>query len=142
MQAIRDYITNEDSSLLSFRKNDIIKIVNTKNYTPQGWLRGVLNGKKGMFPVEYVRPIPRSELTDISKILNQCFPDDSCSLADDKSTHQLATIIEDLNGANHHNEKAQSNNYIKQDGHYSMMEFAMMNFKQSIDKLVEAFLNI
>ena len=120
--------------MLSFRKNDIIKIVNTKNYTPQGWLRGVLNGKKGMFPVEYVRPIPRSELSDISKILNQCFPDDNCSLADDKSGHPLATIIEDLNG-NHH-DKVQANNYIKQDGHYSMMEFAMMNFKQSIDKLV------
>jgi hypothetical protein len=67
VQAIRDYITNEDSSLLSFKKNDIIKIIN-KSYTPQGWLRGVLSGRKGLFPIEYVRPLPRSELTDLNKV--------------------------------------------------------------------------
>ena len=67
VQAVRDYITNEDGSLLSFRKNDVIKLVN-KSYTPQGWLRGVLNGRKGLFPVEYVKPVGRLELTDISKV--------------------------------------------------------------------------
>jgi hypothetical protein len=58
VQAIRDYITNEES-LLSFKRNDIIKIVN-RNYTPQGWLRGELDGKKGLFPVEYVRSVSKS----------------------------------------------------------------------------------
>jgi len=58
VQAIRDYITNEES-LLSFKRNDIIKIVN-KNYTPQGWLRGELDGKKGLFPIEYVRSVSKT----------------------------------------------------------------------------------
>jgi len=55
------------SSLLSFRQNDIIKLVN-KSYTPHGWLRGCLNGKKGLFPIEYVKPVHRAELTDINKV--------------------------------------------------------------------------
>ena len=66
---MKDYITNEDGSLLSFRKNDVIKLVN-KSYTPQGWLRGVLNGRKGLFPIEYVKPVGRLELTDISKVVD------------------------------------------------------------------------
>jgi hypothetical protein len=91
VQATRDYLTltneNEDhfhvinnninktqapatSSLLSFRQNDIIKLVN-KSYTPHGWLRGCLNGKKGLFPIEYVKPVHRAELTDINKV-NGC----------------------------------------------------------------------
>ena len=68
VQAIRDYVTNGDSSLLSFHKGDIIKLA-SKSYTPRGWLRGVLNGHVGLFPVEYVRPIKRSELNDFN--LNQ-----------------------------------------------------------------------
>lgn len=67
VQAIRDYITNEDTSLLSFRKGDVIKLLN-KSYTPHGWLRGMLNGRKGVFPVEYVRPIARSELFDFERV--------------------------------------------------------------------------
>ena len=69
MQATRDYLTSEDPSLLNFRRNDIIKLVN-KSYTPHGWLKGCLNGKKGMFPIEYVKPVNRTELNDINKVNN------------------------------------------------------------------------
>lgn len=70
MQATRDYLTNannNDPALLCFRQNDIIKLVN-KSYTPHGWLRGYLNGKRGLFPIEYVKPVHRAELTDINKV--------------------------------------------------------------------------
>ena len=46
--------------------------------------------------------------------------------------NQLATIIEDTNINN--DESIITNNSLRQDGHFSMMEFAMMNFRQSIDK--------
>ena len=75
VQATRDYITNEDNSLLSFRKNDIIKLVN-KSYTPHGWLRGCFNGKKGLFPIEYVKPVHRAELNDITKVISLLNPID------------------------------------------------------------------
>jgi myosin XV len=67
VQAVRDYITNEDTSLLSFRKGDVIKLLN-KSYTPHGWLRGFLNGRKGVFPIEYVRPVARVELCNYNKV--------------------------------------------------------------------------
>jgi hypothetical protein len=71
VQATRDYLTTSsatnDPALLSFRQNDIIKLVN-KSYTPHGWLRGCLNGKTGLFPIEYVKPVHRAELTDINKV--------------------------------------------------------------------------
>ena len=46
----------------------------------------------------------------------------------ERLNHPLATIIEDTN-----NDELPSN-MVHSDGHFSMMEFAMMNFKQSIDK--------
>jgi hypothetical protein len=55
------------------------------------------------------------------------------SQAEDNKNNQLATIIEDLNS---HNDDTISKNQpsFKQDGHFSMMEFAMMNYKQCKDK--------
>lgn len=151
MQAIRDYITTEDSSLLSFRKNDIIRLVN-KSYTPHGWLRGQLNGRKGLFPIEYVKYIGRYEPEEIRRPsidylqdedeLTETIDDDFLSpLNDDDHHHQhqpapkknLAMLIEESRQQMLQNENMPS--YLfSQDGHFSMMEFAMMNFRQSIDK--------
>ena len=68
MQAIRDYnIKNADSSLLNFNKDEIIKLLEN-SYTPDGWLKGALNERQGLFPLEYVRPIHRIELCDLYKV--------------------------------------------------------------------------
>lgn len=78
VQAVKDYVvTSNDASLLSFHKNDIIKLTGPENvggnigrsesvhvgnnYVPQGWLRGTTldNHRGGLFPIEYVRPLTR-----------------------------------------------------------------------------------
>lgn len=141
VQAIRDYITNEES-LLSFKRNDIIKIVN-RNYTPQGWLRGELDGKKGLFPIEYVRSMSKTGVnSQVSSRISLI------ELEKNDLSHfcKWKTIVKSAY-SNQLNENAQTfvslkdersdeanSTIIKQDGHFSMMEFAMMNFKQSIEK--------
>lgn len=52
---------------------------------------------------------------------------------EDNKNNQLATIIEDLN-SNNDDTMSKSQQTFKQDGHFSMMEFAMMNYKQCLDK--------
>lgn len=75
VQAVKDYVvTSTDASLLSFRKNEIIKLTpaaaltsanlnDTNAYVPQGWLRGTTldNRSCGLFPIEYVRPLTRAD---------------------------------------------------------------------------------
>jgi hypothetical protein len=179
VQAVKDYLTSGDNSLLSFRKNDIIKLVsrrsesnknligggggdsgtNTTSYTPQGWLKGVLNNRRGLFPVEYVKQLSRVELNDLIKSgalthhqyhqeINNNPQQPTAAAQIYHPVHQYqyqqhqqqqqqqtssTAFIEDTNGGNS-NEDLQTPNLMTQDGHYSMMEFAMMNFKQSIDK--------
>lgn len=47
-----DYITNE-STLLSFKQGDVIKLVDKGNLA-EGWLYGELSANEGYFPAEYV----------------------------------------------------------------------------------------
>lgn len=67
VQAIKDYFTNDDKSLLYFKKNSIIRITNS-NYTPQGWCNGILNERSGLFPTEYVRPLSISEANNLKEV--------------------------------------------------------------------------
>ncbi|XP_006816888.2 unconventional myosin-XVB-like, partial [Saccoglossus kowalevskii] len=53
VRAIADYITKE-STLLSFRKGDIIKLTAKQENLENGWMYGMLDGKIGSFPAEYV----------------------------------------------------------------------------------------
>lgn len=170
--------------MLSFRKNEIIKLINptpnANTYIPQGWLKGVLNNRRGLFPVEYVRPLTRADMQTLDQHqnqqtqqkqsqMNECFgsieeepvrlrPSDvmmSANNNNSSSDRNNSQANGRLNNKHDHNSKdpammsvIQENfGYVgneldagqlqkapQQDGHYSMMEFAMMNFKQSIDK--------
>ncbi|ESO87136.1 hypothetical protein LOTGIDRAFT_229291 [Lottia gigantea] len=94
--ALRDYVTRE-STLLSFRKGDIIKLMDPEMNLDQGWLYGSLHGIVGIFPAENVKHLMRHEET-----------------GDDGSESSVGTVIHD--------------------GKYSMMEYAMVNFRETIDK--------
>ncbi|GME85757.1 unnamed protein product [Ambrosiozyma monospora] len=54
VMALYDF-ESADEDILSFKKDNIISIVETINVN---WLRGCLNGKVGMIPVDYVKKIP------------------------------------------------------------------------------------
>ncbi|XP_022092441.1 unconventional myosin-XV-like [Acanthaster planci] len=60
VRAIQDYITRE-STLLSFRKGDIIKLNNKHPAAGSDWLFGMLDGRTGFFPKESVIPAPGPE---------------------------------------------------------------------------------
>ncbi|KAK8734252.1 hypothetical protein OTU49_006087, partial [Cherax quadricarinatus] len=60
VRAVADYITRENT-LLSFKKGDIIRVNGADRYEDNGWLQGTLDGRTGLFPVDYVVPIARSE---------------------------------------------------------------------------------
>ncbi|CAL4069630.1 unnamed protein product [Meganyctiphanes norvegica] len=67
VRSIADYNTRE-ATLLSFKKGDIIRLTrNQDHYGDKGWLEGSLDGRTGMFPVDYVVPIARSEARAIKK---------------------------------------------------------------------------
>jgi myosin XV len=104
--------------LLSFKKDDIIKLI-SNSYTPDGWFRGEINNKQGLFPKEYVQSIDRLKIK-----------------------HRLQPPIEliehesDLN-VNKVQNTSSTQLISNKDGHFSMMEFAMIHFKQSIDKIAQ-----
>jgi hypothetical protein len=63
---MRDYITTE-RTLLSFRQGDVIRLCRKTNES-NGWLRGEFNGRKALFPAEYVNAISESEIKPIPKV--------------------------------------------------------------------------
>ncbi|KAI8379489.1 SH3 domain-containing protein [Radiomyces spectabilis] len=58
-EALYDYVGDEPSTDLSFRKGDIIQVT---EYVNEDWWRGSLNGKSGIFPQNHVKKIPTSSL--------------------------------------------------------------------------------
>lgn len=66
-------LSSDDEDTLSFKKNDIITIVEEIN---QDWLRGCLHGRAGIVPTNYVKKIPKTTQTDLAnliKLLNESF---------------------------------------------------------------------
>ncbi|XP_059156810.1 unconventional myosin-XV-like isoform X1 [Physella acuta] len=128
--AIRDYITRE-STLLSFKRNEIIKLMDPEMKLENGWLYGSLNGTVGLFPADYVKPLARHEVeTSSSKPV----------------LYQSSTVTNGVmtNGTTMTNGVSRRDSYDREsdtsqgtgvaDGKYSMMEYAMLNFRESLEK--------
>ncbi len=123
VKALRDYLTDENGTdlMLNFKKNDIIKIISEQNSPARtdGFLIGVLNNRKGFISNEFVRPITRGEAL--------------CDLKNARADH--LNLLVDSSDKNHlHDFDFSSSERNIQDGHFSMMEFAMSHFRKSIDK--------
>nr|KAG5714690.1 hypothetical protein BaRGS_000178 [Batillaria attramentaria] len=84
--AVKDYLTRE-STLLSFKRGDIVKLMDPEMSLERGWMYGSLNGIVGL---EGPPPGP-----------------------DDRSETSQGTVVTD--------------------GKFSMMEFAMLHFRESLD---------
>ncbi|GAB6020238.1 Unconventional myosin-XV [Chamberlinius hualienensis] len=66
VRAVADYVTRE-STLLSFNRGDIIRVIHRNKYLEKGWLYGEVGGRTGIFPCEYVVPLSRNELAELTK---------------------------------------------------------------------------
>ncbi|KAK6169157.1 hypothetical protein SNE40_020262 [Patella caerulea] len=112
--ALRDYITRE-STLLSFKRGDIIKLMDPEMHLDQGWLYGSLNGIVGIFPSEYVKVLLRHEVEHSSTT--------RAVLVQRQTSKESRDDISDA-----------SQGSFMPEGKYSMIEFAIMNFRETIDK--------
>ncbi|GMM27815.1 ESCRT-0 subunit protein [Martiniozyma asiatica (nom. inval.)] len=66
-------LDTDDADTLSFKRDDIITVVETIN---EDWIRGCLHGQAGIIPTNYVKPIPKtleSDLRDLTNSLDQSF---------------------------------------------------------------------
>ena len=57
VRALFDF-TGQDMSSLSFKRGDVIEVLNT---LPSGWWDGLLDDERGWFPSNYVQPITEQE---------------------------------------------------------------------------------
>ncbi|PVD39191.1 hypothetical protein C0Q70_01819 [Pomacea canaliculata] len=119
--AVKDYITRE-STLLSFKNGDIIKLMDPEMNLERGWLYGSLNGIVGLFPEEYVRPLARHEVENSSM---------------KPKLYQLPSqpgrpLSREGPPPDNYSETSQGT--VVHDGKYSMMEFAILHFRESLDK--------
>ncbi|XP_078318920.1 unconventional myosin-XV-like isoform X3 [Crassostrea virginica] len=124
--AVKDYITRE-STLLSFKRNDIIKLLDPEMVLEEGWLYGSLSGMLGYFPAEYVRPLARHEVERSGGMKAQL------------TEHTIQRMIRPpsrVSDGYADNRSETSQGTVVQDGKFSMMEFALLHFRESLQKYV------
>ncbi|OWF46490.1 unconventional myosin-XV-like isoform X2 [Mizuhopecten yessoensis] len=121
--ATKDYITGE-STLLSFKRSEIIKLVDAEIPLEDGWLYGSLNGVLGYFPAEYVKPLQRHEVERSGGMKAQL------------TEHVVHRIIRPPSRTDGHidNRSETSQGTVVPDGKFSMMEFALLHFRESVQK--------
>ncbi|XP_070579495.1 unconventional myosin-XV-like isoform X12 [Ptychodera flava] len=117
VRAIADYITRE-STLLSFRRGDFIKLTAKQDNIENGWLYGMLDGRTGSFPSEYVTAAPGPDAYRHTKIGNRM--------------PEKVLVVKKTGQVQDNNRDDTSNTQL--DGKYSMMEFAMKYFRESLEK--------
>ncbi|KAK7013629.1 hypothetical protein SK128_022807 [Halocaridina rubra] len=147
VRAVADYVTRE-STLLSFKKGDIIRVTSQDRYGDSGWLQGSLDGRTGMFPVEYVSPIARSEARYAVKH-SKVDHIDSSLLENESSIHNVSVSSQQHTthvtlAHSHHDDSGHSsggegtavmalngNSAIVHDGKHSLLQFALQHFRLS-----------
>lgn len=122
--AVKDYLTRE-STLLSFKRGDMVKLMDPEMNLERGWMYGSLNGIVGLFPDEYVRPLARHEV-ETSNMKPKLYQPPQQPHTGRPSSREGAGHAQD-----DHSETSQGT--IVTDGKFSMMEFAMLHFRESLD---------
>jgi len=101
VRAIKNYVTRE-KTLLSFQVGDIIKLTKHDMPIDKGWMYGALHGQTGMFPAEYVTQLARHEVEHVQ----------GGGVKGSENSDALYNMPPDT-------------------GKLSMLEFAMMYFRES-----------
>ena len=147
VQAIKDFlIKNEtDKSLLNFKKNDIIKLNNMSSSPsstslvatppPKCWYNGILNEKQGLFPIEYVRPVNLNSASNNSDLTKNITTNLSTNIIDPTLSQAFNNNSSNISSSSGNSSGGTSSSNSKSEGYYSMMEFAMLNFKSSLKYL-------
>ncbi|CAG0888186.1 unnamed protein product, partial [Cyprideis torosa] len=127
-RAVADYVTQEPT-LLSFRKGDIIKVTSSKNNEP-GWLSGVVNGRGGVFPAEYVEPVSRSEAIRLST-MDFASGGDAPAAPDDAPEKDPGpwTDPNSLHRKDGQRDSEQGTPKGEQDGRNSFLQYAIIHFR-------------
>lgn len=156
--AMKDYITRE-STLLSFKRGDVIKLMDAdvdEGHARRGWLYGVSNGVFGYFPAELVKPLARHEIDYARREAIERTP--SFRNQQQPSAHITETTVQKVIHKSHNMSRDSSHEMIRDgpvlrealpppdnrsetsqgtvvpDGKYSMMEFALLHFRESVEK--------
>jgi len=133
VRAVADYVTRE-STLLSFRKGDVIHIVHNEQYVDKGWMFGKLDGRVGIFPADYVEPMSRIEARKFSRVEEIVDSDLSGApvpkTQNDTPTDSLNVVSgSETSHLNDPGSPTQPN-----DGKHSLLQFALYHFRQSPEK--------
>ena len=122
-RAIYDY-TGTDASSLSFRKNDILKVIDRTN---SGWCDGFLGEKRGWFPSSYVT-IPDSGVEEPHPALQPSLATQPCP-SDYGDEANLNGGLDGINDCEEHwldggvtRSPSSNNNMLKSDSYETMAE--------------------
>ncbi|ELU02236.1 hypothetical protein CAPTEDRAFT_227847 [Capitella teleta] len=151
VKATRNYRTRE-STLLSFARGDVIKLTNKDMTLDRGWLYGSLHGRAGMFPAEYVTPLPKHAVSPSKVSSDSPKPEP----AEEPSIHSNGSHadmnIQQADAISFVGEMPNFDHYKKREappsvassttnsadlremhpgGKFSMLEFAMLHFRES-----------
>ncbi|KAG1658544.1 putative ATP-dependent RNA helicase DDX5 [Nymphon striatum] len=132
VRAIADYVTRE-STLLSFRKGDIIRIQSSASqHLEKGWLYGQLNGRAGIFPLEYVIPVGKQEVS------RRNMKDEALRNGNAIENRVYAHRVDDSwieSKVEHYDDRSElSHTPPLHEGKFSLLQFALFHFRQSLQK--------
>ncbi|OQV25063.1 Unconventional myosin-XV [Hypsibius exemplaris] len=149
VRAVADYRT-KDPTLLSFRRDDIIKLaMRNQSYLDKGWLYGNIGERWGIFPCEYVVALSRQEAYQVKSKLPQSSTGQAPKTFTVPDTKKMTNGSGDISYASRERHPGTNSSSSSQrsdssergiaatranDGRLSMVEFAMFNFRQSIEK--------
>ena len=108
-------LSSDDEDTLSFKKNDIIIIVEEIN---NDWLRGCLHGRAGLVPTNYIKKLPKINNNDLKNLIN--------SLNDSFDIETTLSQLMDLN------KKVKSSNLSSQQFESNLLK---NNFPNKIQKI-------
>ncbi|RWS08858.1 Unconventional myosin-XV-like protein, partial [Dinothrombium tinctorium] len=155
VKAVSDHVAVEPS-LLNFSKGSIIRLVKNKNlHLAKGWLYGILeSGESGIFPSEYVISLSKDEMIKLKHKMDEIKRSlkNGCGVQDGETrsvTHQtqqnLATRSPDMFEESSlwieskveqldDSKSDVTHNSNLNDGKHSLLQFALFNFKEAIEK--------